>query len=351
VGTIDSKKLNAALAKAKNIGLVEDGCTIGGCDLVFRSLRSEDYTAVLHDCDGLPEEEYIHRYQKGHIARSIVELNGVDLRDSRFVTVEEPDAATGVMRPVTLELHQYLSKHMLDTWGKEVVDIAFRKVGDVLELAERQAKHGIKFIAEDETAEEKYRRLILEARAIEKDLPVSLVGKILEEQGLVTQSTAEEIRLAMSRVEQLSREQAQAQAAVGEEQKADPSGLATAAPATAAPAVEPTPTQPTRPRPVDPHATLQSAMVSRKAAEVPVVTSAQAAEPKPLAPRSAVISALEGSTQVAPDTSAAISLQSGDPHEVVEIKRSPMDVQAARALVDNPPVAGINPRFRPMHRG
>lgn len=349
MGTIDSKKLNAALAKAKNIGLVEEACTIGGCELVFRSLRSEDYTAVLQDCDGAPEDEYIARYQKGHVARAIVEVNGVDLRDSKFVTVEEPDPANATVRTVTLELPQYLTRHMLDTWGKEVLDIAFRKLGDVLELAERQAKAGINFIAQDETPEEKYRRLILEARALEKDLPGSLLDKILEEQGLMRHSTAEEIKRAMSRADQLAREQ-EAQVPTPVPQPVVEEPKVVPAPA---PAVQPSPVAPPvvtrQPRPVDPHATLQGAIATRKALEVPAVKSEQA-DPKPSASRSAAIAALEVGGQAAPDFSSAVSLQSGA-SEVVEIKRVPLDLEAASAIVDHPPIAGINPRFRPPQKG
>jgi len=361
VGTIDTKKLNAALAKAKNVGLVEEACTIGGCDLVLRSLRSEDYTAVLQDCDGLPEVEYIHRYQKGHIARAIVELNGVDLRGSRFVTVEEPDPATGAMRPVTLELHRYLSDHMLESWGKEVVDVAFRKLGDVLEAAERQAKEGISFVTKDETDEEKYRRLVLEFRATEKDLPATLVDKILDEQGLTRKSTAEELKRAAARTDQLAREQeAKAQEAKAAEAKVEVAAPV-AVPAVAldtvpAAALEvPPPVLPAvaRPaRPVDPHATLQKAIESRKVLEVPVVKSEQEADMKRPPSRSASIAALEVPPDAAlPDVSTAVSLQGGDPHEVIEIKRLPIDVQAASTILDNPPMAGLNPRFRPTQRG
>lgn len=358
MGTIDSKKLNAALAKAKNIGLVEEPCTIAGCDLVLRSLRAEDYTGVLQDCDGLPEEEYIHRYQKGHLARAIVEVNGVDLRDSRFVEVDEPDA-TGAMRKVTLELHQYLEKHMLATWGKEVVDIAFRKLGDVLELAEQRAKTGVNFIVPDESEEQKYRRLLLEARALEKDMPATLLDKILEEHGLVRQSTAEEIKQVKARTEQLAHEQEAREQEKTQASAAPPPDAGKAAPVLQEPdAIQPaTPATPpaspatvSRPqRVVDPHATLQNAIASRKALEVPVVKSEQA-DNKPAVSRSAVIAALEGTGDAAPDLSTAVSLQQGDVNEVIEIKQAPIDLQAAHAIVDNPPIAGINPRFRPQQK-
>jgi len=355
VGTIDSKKLNAALAKAKNIGLVEEACTIAGCDLVLRSLRAEDYTGVLQDCDGLPEEEYIHRYQKGHLARAIVEVNGVDLRDSRFVTVDEVDPTTKVVRPVTLELHQYLMKHMLDTWGKEVVDIAFRKLGDVLEVAERQAKTGVSFMTPDETDEQKYRRLLLEARAVEKELPASLLDKILEEHGLMRHSTAEEIKRAMIRTDQLAREQEAREQKAEEQEAQPPAAPATPEPAASADVATPeasvapaSATATTRPsRLIDPHATLQNAIASRKALEVPVVKSEQN-DSKPT--RSAAIAALEGVGDATPDLSTAVSQQSGDASEVIEIKSAPVDLQAAHAIVDNPPIAGINPRFRPQQK-
>jgi hypothetical protein len=346
VGSIDSKKLNAALAKAKDIGLVEEACTISGCDLVLRSLRPEDYTAAIQDCDGLPEAEYVHKYQTGHIARAIVEVNGVNLRDTKFVSVEEHDPETGASKTVKLELHQYLMQHMLDTWGKEAIVVANMKLLEVLELAERRAREGMNFITPDETAEEKYRRLISEARSLEKDLPSTLLDRIMDENGLMLKSTAEEIKLAQQRTDQLAREQ-EAQAIAAQpaaEAQPEPSKVE-------APIAQPlSPKAPASPaRPVDPHATLQQAIAARKTLDVPVVKSEQNTDARPSS-RAAMIAALEGSSQVAPDVSAAVLLQSGDPNEVVEIKRTPIDVHAANVIVDKPPVSGINPRFKPPQR-
>ncbi len=347
---IDSKKLNQALARAKNIGVVELSCTISGCDLVFRSLRSEDYTAALQDCDGLPEEAYIPRYQKGHIARAIVEVNGVDLRTTQFVTVDEPDKVTGGTKKVKLELHKYLTDQMLNTWGKEAVDVAFRKLGEVLELAERRAKEGVTFIAPDETGEEKYRRLLLETRAAEKDLPMTLLDKILEEQGLMRTSTADEIKRVMSRTDQLAREQEAKDApkppevdVVEPEEPAEPEAADEGSPP---PEVVQTP--PARPRaPVaDPHVTLQQAIAARRP---PEVKSEQNGEAKPSPTRAAQIAALEGSEDSPADVASAVYLQEGS-DDVVEIRQVPIDPDAVSLIVDNPPVVGINPRFRPPQR-
>lgn len=338
MGIIDSKRLNQALAKAKNVGVVELPCTISGCDLVFRSLRPEDYTAALQDCEGLPQEMYIPRYQKAHVARAIIEVNGVDLRDTQFVTVDEPDKDGGTKK-IKLELHQYLASHMLDTWGKEAIDIAFRKLGEALELAEKRAKEGVAFATADETKEEKFRRLLLETRAAEGGLPETLIDKVYDEQGLMRRSTAEEIKRAMDRTEALAREQE-----------------ATHVPAPAA--VEPGPLEPepseasgAQMTPVarhavpDPHVTLQQAMAARQSLEVKSEQNVEVPRPT----RAAQIAALEGESDVVPDIDTAVSLQSGA-DDVIELKAAPIDPHAASLIIDSPPVAGINPRFRPPQR-
>lgn len=340
MGSIDFKKLNQALARAKNVGVVELPFSIGECDLVLRSMRSEEYTAALKECDGFPEEEYIAQYQKSHLSRAIVEVNGVDLRDTQFVTVEEPDKAGGTKK-VKLELHRYLADHMLNTWGKEAMDVAFRKLGEVLEVADRKAKEGVTFIAPEETPEEKYRRLLLETRAAEKDLPDSLLDRILDEQGLIRKSTAEEIKQAMSRADELAREQErEREASAALEPVSEP-------PEEAPPEAtveEEVPEPPAKPVVEDPHVALQRAILRR----TPEVRSEQSEEVKP-STRAAQIAALEGSDQEEPDVSAAVSLHSGS-EDIVEIRRTPVDPQAASAIVDNPPVAGINPKFRPPQR-
>ena len=350
MGTIDSKKLNQAISKAKNVGVVELPCTICGCDLVLRSLRSEDYTAALQDCDGLPEEAYIPRYQKGHVARAIVEVNGVDLRSTPFVTVDEVDKS-GATKRVKHELHRYLTDHMLNSWGKEAVDVAFKKLGEVLDLAERRAKEGVTFITPDETTEEKFRRLLLETRAAEKDLPSTLIDKILEDQGLMRVSTAEELKRAANRVDQLANEQEATKSVASPPVPVEPA-VEPASRNVFEAVVEPVAADEQQPRaaqsrlPVDPHVTLQQAIAARRP---PEVKSEQSSVPKPSATRAAQIAALEGSSAAASDLASAISLQPGA-DDVVEIIQAPIDALAASMIVDTPPAAGINPRFRPPQR-
>lgn len=308
MSTIAAKKLHEALAKARNVGLVEEAFTIEECDLVFRNLRPDEYAAALQDCNGLEDVAYANAWQKGHITRSIVEINGVDLRDVEYVEVEEDDP-TKSTKKVRLELHRYLADHMISSWGKEAIFTAFRKFSDVVELAERKAKEGVTFIVPDETDEEQYRRLLLEVRELESVLPTTLVDSILSDSGFVRKSSQEELKRVEEKTSQLARDLE----------------------------VEPEPAPaPRRNSPVDPHATLQQAIANRRTAEPPALPE-PVSEPEPQrVSRAAEYAALE---------EGAFNLNPESATEVVEVKpKPPVD---HKALVIDPPVtAGINPRFK-----
>jgi hypothetical protein len=356
MGTIGSDKLSASLAKAKNIGLVEESFTLEGCDLTLRNLRPDEYVAALDGCKDLEEAAYLHGYQIEHIARSIVEVNGTDLRDVQFVEVDEegPDGP----RKVKLELHTYLINNLISTWGKEAVYTAYRKFTDVVETAEKKAQEGVKFLLPDETAEEKFRRLLLEAKDIEDELPDSLVDHILDESGFMRKTTAEEARAAMERADRMAREQEESQSAPEPPQAAPPEP-APEPPPQAQPAPQPAPEdrQPMNQapgRPADPHKTLQEAIQARQqttppAPDTPAETSA--------ASRADRIAALEAGAGA--ELPESLPGKDGQPipvyrppnqqePEVMEIrKQAPVDAGKAGTILDKPPVAGVNPRFKP----
>ena len=362
MGTISAKTLNEALAKAKNVGVVEESFVIGDCEVTLRNLRPDEYAAVLQDCQGLEDVQYLNTYQKGHIARSIVAINGVDLHGVEFVDSEEPDPKKpGQAKHVKLELHTYLLKNVIETWGKEAVYTAYRKFGDVVELAERKAKEGIQFLMPEETDEEKYRRLLLEAKEYEDNIPNTMVDQILDDVGLMRKSTADEIKAAMERADQLAREQEQSEPSL------EPVSETAIAPVQVAVAVEATPqaevNRPSAQRPPDPHQTLQEAIAARRqpvASSLPVVQ--QATAEAPAASRASQIAALEAEAGVGGVDPTALTLpgRNGQPipvaaygaaTEVVEIKKQEsFDPNAARQILDKPPVAGINPRYRPPTR-
>lgn len=367
MGTVDGKKLRDALTKAKNIGLVEDTFTIGDCEVTLRSLRPDEYAAVLQESNGLNDVEYLHTYQRGHLARSIVAINGLDLHDVQFVDDEEPDPKRpDKMRTVKLELPAYLTKNVLSTWGKEAVYTAYRKFGDVVELAERKAKEGITFLLPEETDEERYRRLLLEAKEAEESLPNTLVDRILDELGLMRKSTADEIKTAMEKADELAREQA----AATPEPEPTPEAPAVAAPEPQTPVPVPAASVPIprQARPVDPHQTLQQAIAARQAASPDAVGQAvvQAPQIDPAAvKRSAAIAALEANGAV-PETPIAAPRRelpttlpgSQGPIEVLQQVQEPVEITkqerfdptAATAILDKPAAGGINPRFRPPTR-
>jgi hypothetical protein len=358
MSTITAKKLNEALAKAKNVGLVEETFILDDCEVTLRNLRPEEYVAVLQACQGLDDVAYLHAYQAEHIARSIVAINGMDLHDTKYVMDEEPDPKEiEKLRPIKLELHTYLLKNVVSTWSKEAVYTAYRKFTDVVEKAERKAKEGVTFLLPEETDEERYRRLLLEAKGCEENLPSSLVDHILDDLGYMRKSTAEEIKAAMEKTDQLAREE-EAKEASEPIIEASVEAPVVTSPVAPEPVRQPLNQSPEK-SPVDPHTTLRKAIEARQKAFMPVPTAqpvAQEANSK-TPDRAAKIAALEADAGMA---GVGLSLPQkegelipvyqapGTEKEVVELrKQEPIDPKQVGALIDQPPKSGINPRFRP----
>lgn len=198
------KQLKEALSRAKNVGIVEEAFTVEGCSLVIRNLRPDEYAAALKEVDGLEPMDYFVRFQMAQVSRAIVEVNGVDLRDVRHVTVDDMDPKTGKPRQLKRELHQYLSDHVLASWGREVLYSVARKLIEVMDTAERKAKEGITFTVPDENTEELYRRLMSEAQSVQSNLPDSLVEQVLSEYGLLRKTGVEELEQAAEKVANLA---------------------------------------------------------------------------------------------------------------------------------------------------
>lgn len=331
MGNISAKALSNALAKARNVGLVEESCTIEDCEIVLRNLRPEEYSDIIQDCDGLDEVKFLNAYQKGHISRSIVEVNGVDLRDVTTVVVEEDDPRNpGQQKKVQRELHRYLLKNMLDSWSKEALYTAFRKFSDVVELAERKAKDGITFLVPEETPEDKYRRLLQEVRALEQDIPETVIEDALDDAGLVRKATKEELELVGARTAQIAKD-----LRAKEEDAEDPPAPQSVSEQPAA-SVSPRvfPTNPVR----DPHQELRKAIDSRKSRQPAV----EAVEVSTTSSKAAEIADIEG--EAFTPFSVPPERLRDDQNEVIEVRKA---VVAPPGVIDPPLTAGINPRFRP----
>lgn len=300
---LQAKRIAEALKKAQRVGEVEESFSITDCHVVLRSLRSDEYEDVMSSIGEQEDIAYIQAFKSEHLSRSIIEINNESLREYDFVDVdvEEVDNKTGrsEIKTVTLERHKFIKDYVIATWSREAIDVAFRKFNDVVAKAERVAAQEVTFEVPDETAEEKYRRLISEAKEIEGTVPFELAAKVRDDNGYLLKQewTAAEAKLAQVQAEGIDPEPVQ-----------EPPPVVTPAPVSMAsilrqPVREPPPPQ------VDP-------VLLRKAAE---------------------IQALEGEVPV------------GAMHQV-EPKLQSRNPEAAMGIIDQPPAGGLNPRFRPPPR-
>lgn len=354
---LQAKKIADALKKAQRVGEVEEPVTIDGCSLVLRSLRPEEFEAAVMAAQEFEDLQYLNAFKKEHLNRSIVEVNGESLREYDFVEVEleetNPETGAGVAKTVALERHKFISEYVLSTWSREAVDTVFRKFNDVVAKAEKAATEGVTFTVPEEIPEEIYRRLLQEAKELEGQIPFELVGRILDEVGYVSKSSKEELESADSKLAQV------------------PPGEQVVPPEASQTVSRSLP--PTTPLP-DPR-TLVAARVplNQRAVSLPVPAPSQ--EPIPASPRGAVPPPELQVRPVIPVSPAALKraqeLQAiealgpvplEDTHTVQGVSRladgvaelrEPMagiDQKAAERIFEQPPVAGINPRYRPPPR-
>jgi hypothetical protein len=377
MGTISAKKITDALAKAKNVGIVEEEFTLDDCSLTLRNLRPDEYTAVLQECKELEELDYLYGYEKGHVSRAVVEINGLSFRDVEFIEVEEEDAQKpGKTKTVKLELHAYIRRTLLDSWSKEAIFTAYRKFGDVVKKAEDKAKAGITFIIPEESAEDKFRRVLGELKDIEDEIPSVLIDKVLDDYGFMRKSTAAEIKSAMEKADKLARE---AEAAAETEQPPpDEEDSGTPPPAATAPAAPPPPQAPPPAAPPVAAAPTSEDLMARRQplnrAAMPVdphniqarLAQAQAHQPPATTPgvltKAAEYAALETDAGLAvhPELTnlpgpgeAPIPVSPPQREEVAELRargQEAVDAKAFHQIVEKGPSAGINPRYRPPSR-
>ena len=338
MAVLQAKKLKAALEKAKKVGLVEEAVTVAGCQIVLRSLTPDEYEAISEEGKDLEELAYLNAFQIGHLARAIIEIDGVDLRDVDFVEVEDEETS----KLIKLEKHAWLRDTILRTWSREAIISSWRKLLEVMALSEVKAKEGITFTIAEETDEEKFRRLLAEMLESTADLPPDLVIRILDDGGLILKSTKAELEEAAEKLSDLGTPEGPAPKPIASE------------------ASEESPERP----PVDVDALMRNRTpLNQGVAEVPVPQTVgpisasrkaevpeairQAAVPTQSLSRAAQIAALEGE---ALDVPPAAPQAPGAP-EAVELKRTtPIDTKEVKTILDKPPMAGINTRYSPPRR-
>jgi hypothetical protein len=377
MATLNSKRLQAALQKVRDVGRAEEPVIIDGLNLVLQSLPPAAYVAIIQETEELDGAEHLYAYQLGYVCRSIIEIEGVDLRDVDFVeddvpvgvyllsatvdnetkankarealkalginaTVSPPDGTEGT-RTVLLERHEWVRKQVV-TWSQEALAVAWRKYADVVVAGEERAKEKVEFRPPNETSEEKYRRLLTEAKSLEETIPSELVVKALDDIGYLLKSTPEELAEVARRTKEFAEEQAK-QRVVAAPPEPEPEPEPAPPPRVSAPPADlmlnrvPMNQVAVAPTPVE-------APVQRTPAAVPPqFQQALVQAPTTNESRSAKIAALE--MEVDPGVTATPTVQPVR-REVAELsKQGPsIDGKGVKNILDRPPAAGINPRFR-----
>lgn len=394
MATLSAKKIVEALSRARNVGQVEEAACIDGCEIVLRSLRPDEHLTIQTDCSEHDDAAFLDAWRKEHICRSLVEFNGTDLReiDSIEIEVEELNGkGLPEIKPIQVETHAFVRDYILNTWSREAIDVAYRKYNDVVEKAERQANAGVTFVVAEETAEEKFRRLLGEMKEIDGHLPAELRNKILEEAGYLQKVTTEEAEAAHTRLANLAAEQEAADATIATpppEPEAAPAPVIRPGPQArpaaqqvapqvrpqARPAPTPPPAQEASPQPRRPQQAVagmspaqmmsQRHPLNRVAADRPLPIPTYSAPLPPTLPvpeeddggppahlRTSRIQALEEAAGLPVDPRRVGLPQNAtaltDSSEIIELKKNVgVDPKSVEPIFEQPPAAGINPRFR-----
>jgi hypothetical protein len=350
-----AKDLLSALSQAKDLGFVEERFQIFDCEFAVRNLRPREYEEIIADCEGSENIQYLNAFQKGHVSRGLVEVNGFDLRGVDFVEDDEHDPKKpGFTRKVRLERHVWVLKNVVNNWSKELLYTAFRKVEDAVNRAEIKSKEGVQFLIPDEVPEDKFRRLLGDLKELESEIPVPLRDRVYEEFGFLLKSTADELKAAEDRLRAVAQE-------AEEQQIETPVAVQQNEPSVA---VQQAPrgddyVQVVR-TPVDMKERAEEAMRTRKPIhqDVSFVPVPVKQEPPPVMPSRAreyenAQSDIDQLVQTYGSPNAPpLPMEIVRPTEVAEIRSRPQldpveQQKLAVALIDQPPVAGLNPKFRP----
>jgi hypothetical protein len=273
--------------------------------------------------------------------------------------VEVDVEQNGRLEVIAIEKHEFIRDHILSTWSREAVDVAFRKFNDVIAKADRVAADGVRFDSPDETAEAKYRRLLAEFREVEGELPLDLASRLLEENGYTKKVTAQDFQAAEERL----RNMATVQEAKVQEAKVQESDDTLSSQARQAPVTRPQPPpqprlMPSQPPPASRPASEPVASMSRPASPEELMRLRQPVHGQPgqMSPtstgRSGGSPSLTRSQQIAMEE----GLDMDDPNvpavqggtDIPELQpQLRLDPKAAASILDRPPTGGRNPRFRP----
>lgn len=323
---LQAKKIAAALIKAQHVGEVEEMFNLHGCNVVLRSLTNGEYESATAAVADLEDVSFVIGFRVEHLCRSIIEFNGVSMREYDFVEVDVQDPKTETTETITLERHTFVRDYILASWSREAVDVAFRKFGDLVLKAEKAASEGIHFETKEESSEETYRRLMAEIKEIEGSVPFELAAKIRDEHGYLLKqewASTEDKLAALS-------------------EQTVPEVETPVAPVAQAPVQPPAP-----PVQQSTDVIMRRSPAAPSTLSVPVMPPMGAPVAVAAAKRSAEIEEMENLTGLDQGEVGSSIENAFDPRSTV-LERRPLvrDPDVVNRVIDQPPAGGINPRFK-----
>jgi len=230
MATLKASKLRASLERAKKVGIIEESIRLGDVDLVLRNLQPEEMEQIVAEADDKEGVEYLHCFQMGHVCRGLVEIDGQDLREVDFVEIEI-DQGEGEPEIRIVERYEFVRDELLKTWGREAIAVGFRKVSELFLKADFKMKSGVKFDYAEETPEDRYRRLLDEAKEAEGQIQDDeLKNSILSEHGYLPATTPEEREAIKRRADEFAQERVEQARAREAEAVPEPQGAPVASP-------------------------------------------------------------------------------------------------------------------------
>lgn len=196
---LQARAIEKTMAKAFNLGIAEDTFEILGVQITIQTLSEPQWMEVIERSRKRDEEEDLYpdlalkATQIDFLARSVVEIDGVSFRGVSSVELDADDESG---KPVVIEKEEYLIHHVFNTWLSEVLDAVNVKFFDLIRTVETRAKSGLVFHTPQDTPEEKFRELLLEAKDLRGQIPFDLSEKILADTGF------KEIKLQKSSFEE-----------------------------------------------------------------------------------------------------------------------------------------------------
>lgn len=162
-----------SLSQLQNLGSVELTFTTNGATITLASLSASQDILISKNMTDVPQGiEYVQSYKLWSLAHSIVKINDLDLRNVKAINV--PDGETSKPKLKEAFLFEMLSK-----WSRAMLDVCFRKYGEVLVHADRQSEQGVEFEVFDAQAE--IARLEKRIEAIKQSMPAAEVAEEEEE--------------------------------------------------------------------------------------------------------------------------------------------------------------------------